>query len=340
MILPYPFLESYTMFFIYSFVGWIVEVVYYGVTEGKFINRGFLAGPLCPVYGLGFYAAVWLFKPFVGNFFVIFFGMAAAATLVELIAGIILYHTFHMRWWDYSDYKLNFRGYICLRFFIYWGIACSLGIYVLHPAVLWLVDQIPYVAKIVVLSLFTLLMVIDIITTIGTIIGFRKKLAAFARVTSGVKVVSDKIGEQIYGSVDTIITVSEPTKKHYDEYRKLILENRKAERELAATHRAEERAFAEQFTDAEMESFRLARKAAANTRDTFINSFKYSEQRVLAIVSTVGDLPSSALTRLKKLVRYKEHGIYASEEPDIAELEAELLSAAEADADGIPGELE
>jgi hypothetical protein len=206
--------------------------------------------------------------------------------------------------------------------------------------VLWLVNQIPYIAKVIVLSLFTMLMVIDIITTIGTIIGFRKKLAAFARVTSGVKVVSDKIGEQIYGSVDTIVTVSEPTKKHYDEYRKLILENRKAERELAATHRAEERAFAEQFTDAEMESFRLARKAAANTRDTFINSFKYSEQRVLAIVSTVGDLPSSALTRLKKLVRYKEHGIYASEEPDIAELEAELLSAAEADADGIPGELE
>jgi len=340
MILPYPFLESYTMFFIYSFVGWIVEVIYYGVTEGKFINRGFLAGPLCPVYGLGFYAAIWLFNPFLGNFFIIFFGSASAATIVELIAGIILYHTFHMRWWDYSEYKLNFRGYICLRFYIYWGIACSLGLYVLHPAVLWLVNQIPYMAKVIVLSLFTLLMVIDLITTIGTIIGFRKKLAAFARVTSGVKVVSDKIGEQIYGSVDTIVTVSEPTKKHYDEYRKLILENRKAERELAATHRAEERAFAEQFTSAEMESFKLARQAAADARDSFLNSFKYSEQRMLAIVSNVSDLPSSALSRLKKLVRYKEHGIYTDKEIDVAEIEAELLETAVSEEAGINGELE
>ena len=323
MTLPYPFLDSYTMFFIYSFIGWIVEVIYYGVTEGRFINRGFLAGPLCPVYGIGFYAAIWLFNPFVGNFFVIFFGTAAAATLVELIAGVILYHTFHMRWWDYSDYKLNFHGYICLRFFIYWGIACSLGLYVLHPAVLWVVNNTSDIAKMITVSVFTLLMVIDIITTIGTIIGFRKKLAAFARVTSGVKVVSDKIGEQIYSGVDTVVTVSEPTKKHYDEYRKLVLENRKAERELAATHRAEEKAFADQFTAAEKESISLAKKAAVGARDTFIHSFKYSEQRILAIVSNVSGLPSSALGRLKKLVRYKEHGFYSEEQTDIPELDVE-----------------
>ncbi len=192
---------------------------------------------------------------------------------------------------------------------------------------LWLVDQIPYIAKVIVLSIFTLLMVIDIITTIGTIIGFRKKLAAFARVTSGVKVVSDKIGEQIYGGVDTIVTVSEPTKKHYDEYRKLVMENKKAERELAAAHRAEEKAFADQFTAAEMESLKLAKQAAVDARDTFLHSFKYSEQRILAIVSNVSDLPSSALGRLKKLVRYREHGIYkdGQEEQPEMEIEADIL---------------
>ena len=58
------------MFFIYSFIGWVIEVIYYGITEGKFINRGFLAGPLCPVYGLGFYAAIWFFEPFANNFMI------------------------------------------------------------------------------------------------------------------------------------------------------------------------------------------------------------------------------------------------------------------------------
>ncbi|MCI1264697.1 MAG: putative ABC transporter permease, partial [Saccharofermentans sp.] len=90
MMLPYPFLDSYMMFFIYSFIGWVVEVIYYGVVEGRFINRGFLNGPMCPLYGLGFYAAIWFFEPFTGNFFVVFFGTALAATTVELIAGVIL----------------------------------------------------------------------------------------------------------------------------------------------------------------------------------------------------------------------------------------------------------
>ena len=285
--LPYPFVESYCMFFIYSFLGWILEVIYYGVTEERFINRGFLSGPLCPVYGLAFYAAVWIFAPLSNNFFIIFFGMAAACTFVELIAGEILYHTFHMRWWDYSDYKLNYKGYICLRFFIYWGIAASLGIYVLHPAVLQLVTHITLPVKAVLLIAFTGIMITDIVVTIANIIGFQKKVRAFTMLSSGMKVVSDKIGSGIYGTVDTIVTVSEPTKKHYDEYRKLIAENRRLEREMAAAHRAAEKAFAEQFTDAEKESLKLAKQAAGDSYKSFLSTLKNGERRLVGIV-TIG----------------------------------------------------
>lgn len=285
--LPYPFIESYCMFFIYSFLGWILEVIYYGVTEERFINRGFLSGPICPVYGLAFYAAVWIFAPLSSNFFIIFFGMAASCTVVELIAGEILYHTFHMRWWDYSDYKLNYKGYICLRFFIYWGIAASLGIYVLHPAVLMLVRHITLPVKAVLLVAFTIMMVTDIIVTIATIIGFQKKVKAFTKLSSGMKIVSDKIGSGIYGTVDTIVTVSEPTKKHYDEYRKLIAENRRIEKEMAAAHRAAEKAFAEQFTDAEKESLKLAKQAAGDSVKSFMSTLKAGERRLAGIV-TVG----------------------------------------------------
>lgn len=285
--LPHPFIDSYCMFFIYSFIGWNLEVIYYGVTEERFINRGFLSGPICPVYGLGFYAAIWIFAPFANNFFVIFFGMAAACTIVELIAGEILYHTFHMRWWDYSDYKLNYKGYICLRFFIYWGIAASLGIYVLHPAVLTLVNHIALPVKGVLLSVFTILLVTDIIVTIATIIGFQKKVKAFTKLSSGMRIVSDKIGSGVYGTVDTIVTVSEPTKKHYDEYRKLIAENRRIEKEMAAAHRAAEKAFAEQFTDAEKASLQLAKQAAGDSVKSFMSTLKQGERRLVGIV-TVG----------------------------------------------------
>jgi hypothetical protein len=192
-----------------------------------------------------------------------------------------------MRWWDYSDYKLNYKGYICLRFFIYWGIAASLGIYVLHPAVLMLVRHITLPVKAVLLVAFTIMMVTDIIVTIATIIGFQKKVKAFTKLSSGMKIVSDKIGSGIYGTVDTIVTVSEPTKKHYDEYRKLIAENRRLEKEMAAAHRAAEKAFAEQFTDAEKESLKLAKQAAGDSVKSFMSTLKAGERRLAGIV-TVG----------------------------------------------------
>ena len=272
------------MFFIYSFVGWVVEVIYYGLTEGKFINRGFLAGPLCPVYGLGFYAAIWAFEPFAENFMVIFFGMATACTVVELIAGLILYHTFHMRWWDYSDYKFNFKGYICLRFYIYWGIAASLGIYVLHPAVKWLIAHISYPFRLGIILFFTVILIADLVTTIITIVGFKKKFATMEKLVTGTKAVSDKIGSQIYGAVDTLVTVSEPTRVHYEQYRKLLADNRQAEKELAAQHRAEEKAFASQFTAAEKETLRLAKDQAVSTVGSLVKSFKRNEQRLVRVV--------------------------------------------------------
>lgn len=300
MSLPYPFIDSYLMFFIYSFIGWVVEVVYYGITEEKFINRGFLAGPLCPVYGLGFYAAIWIFEPLSNNFFVIFFGMAAACTIVELIAGIILYHAFHMRWWDYSDYKLNFRGYICLRFYIYWGIAASLGIYVLHPMVKLFISNIHQYGKIGVLIFFTVLLLIDLITTVITIVGVRKKFETMEKVVSGTKAVSDIIGSQIYGAVDTLVTVSEPTRNHYEQYRKLIDENRKQEKELAAQHRAEEKAFANQFTAAEKESLRIAKDQAVDKVGSLISSFRKNEKRIVRVVKVRSTDAGAAVMRFIK----------------------------------------
>ena len=318
MILPYSFLDSYTMFFMYSFIGWVVEVIYHGVTEGRFINRGFLAGPMCPVYGLGFYAAIWLFEPFIDNFFVIFFGTAAAATTVELIAGVTLFHAFHMRWWDYSDYKMNLRGYICMRFFIYWGIACSLGLYVIHPIVMWLIRHIKFQVQVGLVSFFTIILIIDLVTTIATIIGFQKKVWAFAKITSGVKIVSDKLGEQIYGGVDTITTVSEPTMSHYEQYRKLCADNKRAEKDIAAAHRAEEKAFADQFTAVERQSLRLARDAAIEARKSIIHSFKHSEQRLINVIQTGGSvIPSSVLKKLKRNVSYRELEVFAEHDDNV-----------------------
>ena len=244
-MLPFPLDVSLMMFFIYGFIGWVVEVIYYGITEGKFINRGFLNGALCPVYGIGFYCVIWFFRPIMDSFPMLFFGSAIVCTTVELIAGAVLYAIFHLRWWDYSDYRLNFKGFICLRFAIYWGIACSLGMYMLHPAVLKLINSIPPMARLVILFVACVVTVIDIIVTITAIVGFNKKVRFLNSVSGVFRMPSDKIGSSIYGTVDTIVSKTAPavqlTQNDYTEFRETFAAHRKAERELARKNRAEER---------------------------------------------------------------------------------------------------
>ncbi|MCQ2515402.1 MAG: hypothetical protein MJ094_00895 [Saccharofermentans sp.] len=244
-MLPFPFDVSLFMFFIYSVVGWIVEVCYYGVTEGKFINRGFLFGPMCPVYGLGFYGVIWFFLPLMDNFPALFFGSAIICTAVELLAGVILYAIFHLRWWDYSEYKFNFKGFICLRFTIYWGIACSLGMHVLHPAVSAFINILPFYVRIALLAIMSALLLVDIILTVTAIIGFNKKVQFLSKMSGGFLKVSDNLGQKIYGTVDTIVTKTTPavetTTNTYAEYKELYSSHRKEERELSKKHRAQER---------------------------------------------------------------------------------------------------
>ena len=299
--LPYLFSDSLMMFFIYSFIGWVVEVIYYGITEGQFINRGFLAGPLCPVYGLGFYAALYFFLPLRGNVAVIFFGVATVCTVVELIAGVIMYNIFHMRWWDYSNYKLNFKGFICLRFYIYWGIAGTLGVYALHPAVLKIIHLFNKPVKYGVLIVLSLILLLDIIGSVLSTIGFSNKLKAFSKFSATVKTASDFIGGNIYGTVDTFMEVETPIKDSYDAYRKLVTEHKNEENELAKKHRQEEREYFSAI-------FASGKDAAIKTKDmasdkmfSLVKSFNIYEKRLLKTIDIKG--MDSIYDRAIKVIR-------------------------------------
>ena len=115
-------------FLVYSFGGWVVEVIFHAVALGKVINRGFLNGPVCPVYGFGVLSVFALLNTIqsgghqMSEGMIFVFGFVLA-TAVELIAGWLLDVCFHARWWDYSDKPLNFHGYICLEFSLIWGLA-------------------------------------------------------------------------------------------------------------------------------------------------------------------------------------------------------------------------
>lgn len=328
-ILPYPFPNSLMMFFIYSFIGWIIEVIYYGITEGKFINRGFLCGPICPVYGIGFYLGIWLFNPLRRNFFIIFFGTAAAATVVELIAGFMLYQIFKLRWWDYSDYKLNVGGYICLRFTIYWGIACSLGLYVLHPAVKRLINLIPPMALQITLLILVIILIADIIISVTSVIGLSKKIRRLEKINENMHFFSDRLGSSIYGTVDTVMNMSEPAREHYDLYRKIVAANLKEERELALRHRNEERKLAMELTGMEKDNIVNSIKAANRKTTGIFKGILKRERELVEIIQTrSSDVHAGALRWMKDktgVVDTIRNKIWRSEDPTNEEI-AELLT--------------
>ena len=172
----------------------------------------------------------------------------------------------------------------------------------------------------------TVILVADIVTTIVTIIGFKKKFQAISKMTDGVKVVSDMIGSQIYSTVDTIVTVSEPTRNHYEQYRKLIDQNRQQERELAAQHRAEERAFANQFTEAEKESLRLAKDQAVSTMGSLLKSFKKNEQRLVRVVMVrPSDAGAAVMRFIKKRTSNDNSELFDIEDEDTREAETKRV---------------
>ena len=284
-VLPFSFLESMIMFFIYGFIGWIVEVIYYGVTEGKFINRGFLNGPHCPVYGIGFYGVIWFFQPVAHNFPLLFFGSAIVCTVVELIAGVILYWIFHLRWWDYTDYKFNFHGFICLRFSIYWGIACSLGMFMLHPSVMKIIGLMNGTVRYGVVTVLSMILIIDIIVTVTSIFKFNEKIKFITNISGGIRLVSDKLGSQIYDTVDTIMTKTPPavetTTHSYAEFRDMYTKHREEEKMLSKEHRAQERELLEGYLNMGKESFNKTRHAAGKKITSMVDAVKVSSLRTL-----------------------------------------------------------
>lgn len=120
-------------FFFYSALGWLVESIYCSIAAGKIINRGFLTGPICPIYGTGAVVMTLVLAPLKEYPILVFIVGLVVCDIVEFATSYIMEKLFHARWWDYSNKWLNIQGRICFRHSMYWGIASVLFIYFVHP---------------------------------------------------------------------------------------------------------------------------------------------------------------------------------------------------------------
>jgi uncharacterized membrane protein len=211
------FYQLVMFFFIYAFIGWCLEVCYSAVETGKWSNRGFLNGALCPIYGFGVVAILYLLKPISEFGPLLFVGGVVLCSAIELITGYIMEKIFHQRWWDYSMERFNVKGYICLKFSLYWGVGVVFIVKLVHPSIQNFVDWIPYEMGVFVLVIALVILAVDSVDTFKTVIGINRELETIHEAATVIRKVSDGISERLYeGTIKAVEEKAELGQKIQD----------------------------------------------------------------------------------------------------------------------------
>ena len=164
------FYQLLYLFFAYSFLGWVGEVVVTAVRKHRYQDRGVLNGPLCILYGIGGLIISFTLGELQQGWFFLFGLGAIYATVIEWVAGHILERTSGTRWWDYSDQPVNLDGYICLGASILWGALSVILIKWGNPLLLTLFGLVPATIRIIVLWVLFVIFVIDAFGTVMTML--------------------------------------------------------------------------------------------------------------------------------------------------------------------------
>ena len=163
-------------FILFSFVGWLCETVFCSIAQKKFVYRGFLSGPICPVYGFGGLIVVYLLAPFRENILLLFLMGMLATTVLEYLTSYILELAFQTRWWDYSERKFNLNGRVCLPFSLMFGVLSVLGVKLIYPVATLLIAMIPEAGKPIIALIFVTIFMADFILTVYGLLSFNGSL--------------------------------------------------------------------------------------------------------------------------------------------------------------------
>ena len=182
-------------FLIYSCIGWCLEVIYAAATTGQLVNRGFLNGPVCPIYGFGMIIVLFALTPLQHSILLLYIGGVILPSALELVGGWALYKLYHTRWWDYSDYPFIIGGYICLEFSLLWGVGTLIVMKLVHPIIADAVALIPPLVGLILMFLLYALYAADTIATAFAASDLARDLDALEKVADSMHAVSDAMTE-------------------------------------------------------------------------------------------------------------------------------------------------
>ena len=165
----YNIFYTFLLFIIYSFIGWIVDVCDVLVVDKKLVNRGFLIGPICPIYGVGVLLMIRLLTRFIDTPLALFILAIAIFMTLEYFTSYIMEKLFNAGWWDYSNYKYNLNGRICLETTIPFGIGGMIVMYIVNPFITSLLDKVGSNTIITIGIILLVIFVIDLIVSFSVI---------------------------------------------------------------------------------------------------------------------------------------------------------------------------
>ena len=168
-------IEIYIMlFFIYSLAGWLIEMIPATIREKKFVDRGFLVGPYCPIYGCGVILITLLLQKYADDVVVTFFLSVIICGTLEYLTSYVMEKIFKARWWDYSNNKFNINGRICLETLVPFGIGGVLVLFVFNPFLEKIINLIPALALHIVTGVLCVLFLIDCIVSFKIILNLKE----------------------------------------------------------------------------------------------------------------------------------------------------------------------
>lgn len=183
----------FMLFIIYSFIGWSIEVVGKLIEKHKFINRGFLVGPICPIYGWGCIAIILLLSKYKSSPIVLFLMAIIICSILEYFTSYFMEKLFHVRWWDYTRRKYNINGRICAETMIPFGILGCIVIYVVNPMFVNLLSMIPINTLNIIAIIIFVIYLVDNIISLSIMFGFKGTLKTVEK--DGTEEITKKVRE-------------------------------------------------------------------------------------------------------------------------------------------------
>lgn len=208
---------SILYFFVYGFLGWCTEVIFAAFKQHRFVNRGFLNGPICPIYGVGVTLVIACLEAFQSNLLLLYISSVILVTVLEGVTGWAMDKLFHNKWWDYSKLPFNIGGYVCLLFSLIWGVACVFIVYFVHPLIHQVLSLIPHTAGIALIVILGIALLSDMIVTTSAIVKFNQYLERLKYITDELHAISNQIGSELYQNVMHVLDMQESSRQKLDD---------------------------------------------------------------------------------------------------------------------------